>query len=133
MKRQLWVWSWVGMLSVSGLACTDSSNGGSGVETGGEVEAISSGAEQPGTPFLRRMPASTYGNALRDLFEGILSPDDLADTGPLPLALELNNFDNNAAVDVASPTLVEAYHNRAVSVSEFLYGELEDHFGVETR
>ena len=77
------------------------------------------------------MPASTYGNALRELFgEAILKEQRVA-TMTLPVALELNNFDNNAAVDVASPALVEAYHNRALAISEEVLGEIHALFGCD--
>ena len=74
------------------------------------------------SPTLRRMPASTYENALRALFDDEILSAQQVETVYLPVALELNNFDNNAAVDVASPALVEAYHNRALAISEQLLG-----------
>ena len=80
------------------------------------------------SPTLRRMPASTYDNALRALFDDELLSAQQVETVYLPVALELNNFDNNAAVDVASPALVEAYHNRALAISEQLLGHTHELF-----
>ena len=89
--------------------------------------------QQPRTttasPTLRRMPESTYNNALRELFGEDVVKSQAVATVTLPLALELNNFDNNAAVDVASPALVEAYHNRALAISEALLDETGELFG----
>ena len=81
------------------------------------------------TPTLRRMPASTYENALKELFGDSLVKEQQVAMVALPMAIELNNFDNNAAVDVASPALVEAYHNRALAISEQLLGQTHELFG----
>jgi hypothetical protein len=85
--------------------------------------------EKAASPTLRRMPASTYDNALNELFGGTILQSPSVAVVTLPVALELNNFDNNAAVDVASAALVEAYHNRAVAISEELLGEVHELFG----
>lgn len=87
-------------------------------------------------PTLRRITASTYTNTLRDVlgvnagsggnvgFEGEI-------VAYFPLALELNNLDNNAAVDVASPALVENFHTLAVELSEFLLPSIRGLFSCQ--
>ncbi|MEE2787884.1 MAG: DUF1588 domain-containing protein [Myxococcota bacterium] len=95
------------------------------------ASAPNQAANAAASPTLRRMPASTYGNALRELFGEAIVTDQRVVSVRLPVALELNNFDNNAAVDVASPALVEAYQNRAVAISEHLLGHFPGLFGCD--
>ncbi|MBT6176869.1 MAG: DUF1592 domain-containing protein [Deltaproteobacteria bacterium] len=89
-----------------GLALAFSTQGCSADET----TRTSSGSEL-GYDYLKRMSAAQYNNTVRDLFPGVE-----LDLVIFPFQLSVDGFDNNVAVNTATPGLTDAYYRNAVKV-----------------
>ena len=84
-------------------------------------------APNPGRPLLRRLNRAEYGNVIRDLLalevdvRSLLPPDDSA-----------FGFDNNADLQVVSPSLLDRYLSAADRVSALAVGDMSTAPGSES-
>src|SRR5215472_13387106 len=92
----------------------------------GELDRAAS-APNPGRPLLRRLNRAEYGNVIRDLLSLDVDVRSL-----LPADDSAFGFDNNADLQVVSPSLLDRYLSAADRVSALAVGDMSTTPGSES-
>ena len=105
-KRPRVAWThWILCIQI-GLGLTALTSACSGEETPASVPDSALGYD-----YLKRMSSAQYNNTVRDLFPGVE-----LEASPFPFQLSVDGFDNNVAVNTATPGLTDAYYRNAISI-----------------